>query len=63
MTKKIETKKPVGQRVGRVTTKATMGLAYWLGRTGARVGKDLYEGALDAGREIKRGYDEAASEK
>jgi len=52
-------KKPISQKVGAGATRATMGLAFWLGRTTARVGKGIYEGAVDAGREIKRGYDEA----
>ena len=53
------TKKPVAQKIGSGATRATMGLAFWLGRTGARVGKGIVEGAVDAGREIKRGYEEA----
>ena len=63
MTKKIETKKPVGQRVGRVTTKATMGAAFGLGRFAYRASKNFVAGVTEAASEIKRGYDEAASEK
>jgi len=53
-------KKPVAQKIGSGATKATMGVAFWLGRTSARVGKGIFEGAKEAGAEIKRGYDEAA---
>ena len=53
-------KKPVAQKIGSGATRATMGLTFWLGRTGARVGKGIVKGAAEAGREIRRGYDEAA---
>lgn len=52
-------KAPLSQRAGRATTKATMGLAFLVGRTAARVTKGFAEGVVEAGREIKRGYDEA----
>jgi len=55
-------KKPVSQKIGRGATKATMGLAFWIGRTSARVGKGIVKGAAEAGREIRRGYDEAEAE-
>lgn len=57
-----DAKKPLSTKVGRGLTKATMGTAFWLGRTGARVGKNFVEGVVDAGREVKRGYDEGKAE-
>ena len=61
-TKKVTAKKPVSQKIGRGATKATMGLAYGLGRIAARTSKNFIAGAAEAGREIKAGYDEAKSE-
>jgi len=55
-------KKPLGQKVGRVTTKATMGAAFGLGRFAARASKNFIAGVTEAGREIKRGYDDAVEE-
>ena len=65
MTKKANNvdKKPVGQKVGRVTTKATMGAAFGLGRFAYRASKNFVAGVTEAAAEIKRGYDEAATEK
>ena len=57
-----DTKKPVSERVGSRLTKLTMGSAFFAGRTAFRATKGLAKGAIDAGREIKAGYDEAKAE-
>jgi hypothetical protein len=61
-TTKTDTK-PIGQRVGRVTTKATMGAAFGLGRFAYHASKNFIAGVTEAAGEIKRGYDEAQAEK
>ena len=60
-TKKVETK-PVAHKVGRAATKGTMGALYGVGRFAFRTGKNFVAGAAEAGREVKRGYDEAKAE-
>jgi hypothetical protein len=55
-------KKPLGQKLGRGTTKATMGAAFGLGRFAFRASKNFLAGVTEAGREIKQGYDEAKEE-
>jgi hypothetical protein len=55
-------KKPLGQKIGRGTTKATMGAAFGIGRFAFRSSKNFIAGAVEAGREIKAGYDEAKAE-
>ena len=55
-------KRPLGQKIGRGTTKATMGAAFGIGRFAFRASKNFVAGAVEAGREIKRGYDEAQAE-
>ena len=56
-------KKPLGQKIGRGTTKATMGAAFGLGRFAYRASKNFVAGVTEAASEIKRGYDEAQAEK
>lgn len=60
--KKDSTKKPVAHKIGRGATKATMGLAFGLGRFAARAGAGIIAGATEAGREIKAGYNDAQAE-
>ena len=55
-------KKPLGQKIGRGTTKATMGAAFGLGRFAYRASKNFVAGVTEASREIKNGYDEAKAE-
>ena len=55
-------KKPLGQKIGRGTTKATMGAAFGLGRFAFRASKNFIAGATEAASEIKNGYDEAKAE-
>jgi len=55
-------KKPLGEKIGSGTTKATAGSLYAVGRGVFRFGKNFGRGASSAWSEIKRGYDEAASE-
>jgi hypothetical protein len=54
--------KPLGQKIGRGATKATMGAAFGLGRFAFRASKNFVAGVTEAGREIKAGYDEAKAE-
>lgn len=61
-TEPAATKQPFATRLGRGLTKATMGTSFWLGRTGAKVGKNFVAGVIDAGREVKRGYDEGKAD-
>ena len=56
------TEKPLGQKIGRGATKATMGAVFGLGRFGYRASKNFIAGVTEAGREIKAGYDEAKAE-
>jgi hypothetical protein len=55
-------KKPLGQKIGRGTTKATMGAAFGLGRFAFRASKNFVAGVTEAAGEIKQGYDEAKEE-
>jgi hypothetical protein len=55
-------KKPLGQKVGRAATKATMGTAFGIGRFAFRASKNFVAGVTEAGREVKAGYDEAKAE-
>ena len=55
-------KTPLGQKIGRGTTKVTMGAAFGLGRFAYRASKNFVAGVTEAGREIKTGYDEAKAE-
>ena len=55
-------KRPLGQKVGRGATKATMGTAFGLGRFAFKASKNFIAGVTEAGREIKAGYDEAKAE-
>ena len=57
-----DAKTPLGQKVGRGATKATMGLAFGLGRFAAKASKNFVAGVTEAGREIKAGYDAAQAE-
>jgi hypothetical protein len=55
-------KKPLGQKLGRGTTKATMGAAFGLGRFAFSASKNFIAGVTEAAGEIKHGYDEAKAE-
>jgi hypothetical protein len=55
-------KKPLGQKIGRGTAKATMGTAFGLGRFAYRASKNFVAGVTEAAGEIKRGYEEAQTE-
>lgn len=55
-------KRPVSHSVGRGAARATMGTLFGLGRFAFRAGSGFVAGAAEAGREIKRGYDEAKAE-
>lgn len=57
-----DTKKPLGQKIGRGATKATMGSAFGLGRFAFRASKNFIAGVTEAGREIKEGYEDAKAE-
>ena len=58
----MKDKKPLGQKIGRGATKATMGTAFGIGRFAFRSSKNFIAGAIEAGQEIKAGYDEAKAE-
>lgn len=60
--KDTQDKKPLSHKVGRGTAKATMGIAFGLGRFAAKAGTGFVAGITEAGREIKRGYDEAQAD-
>lgn len=61
-TKENGAKTPVSHKVGRGAAKATMGTLFGLGRFAYRAGSGFVAGAAEAGREIKRGYEDAKAE-
>lgn len=62
MNTKTNGKTPVSHKVGRGAAKATMGTLFGLGRFAYRAGSGFIAGAVEAGREIKRGYQEGKAE-
>ena len=60
--KDTNNKTPLGQKVGRTVTAATMGLGYGFGRFAYRASKNFAAGVVEKANEVKAGYDEAKAE-